>query len=58
LAMEAKDPVCNMMVEIASAHFTSEFEGTTYYFCSSGCKRSFDVQPQKYVETESSNSKM
>jgi xanthine dehydrogenase accessory factor len=37
---EAKDPVCGMMVEIASAHFTSEFAGTTY-FCSR-CKRSFD----------------
>lgn len=50
---EAKDPVCGMTVEIASAHFMSEYGGTTYYFCSSGCKRSFDKEPHKYIQPES-----
>jgi xanthine dehydrogenase accessory factor len=50
-ALEARDPVCGMTVEIATAHFTSQYEGTTYYFCASGCKRSFDKEPQKYIQT-------
>jgi xanthine dehydrogenase accessory factor len=50
---EARDPVCGMMVEIATAHFTSEYAGAMYYFCASGCKRSFDKEPQKYIQTVS-----
>jgi xanthine dehydrogenase accessory factor len=51
---EALDPVCGMTVEIATAHFTSQYEGTMYYFCAAGCKRSFDKDPQKYIQPESS----
>lgn len=50
---EARDPVCGMTVEIATAHFTSEYNGRTYYFCAAGCKRSFDKEPAKYVQAES-----
>jgi YHS domain-containing protein len=39
-----------MTVEMATAHFTSEYAGTTYNFCAAGCKRSFDREPQKYVQ--------
>jgi xanthine dehydrogenase accessory factor len=53
-AVEARDPVCGMTVEIATAHFFSEYKGTTYYFCAAGCKRSFDKDPQKYIQTETS----
>ena len=53
-ALEARDPVCGMNVEIARAHFTSQYEGTAYYFCAAGCKRSFDKDPQKYIQPESS----
>jgi xanthine dehydrogenase accessory factor len=53
LALEARDPVCGMTVEIATAHFTSQYEGTTYYFCAAGCKRSFDKEPQKYIQVTS-----
>ena len=53
-ALEARDPVCGMTVEIETARFTSEYAGTTYYFCASGCKRSFDREPQKYIQPESS----
>ena len=53
-ALEAIDPVCGMTVEIATAHFTSEFNGKTYYFCAAGCKRSFDKEPGKYIRMESS----
>ena len=53
-SLEARDPVCGMTVEIATARFTSEYAGTTYYFCASGCKRSFDKEPRKYIQPESS----
>ena len=53
-ATEALDPVCGMTVEIATAHFTSEYNGKIYYFCAAGCKRSFDKEPGKYVQTETS----
>ena len=48
---EALDPVCGMTVEIATARYTSEHAGQTYYFCAAGCKRSFDRDPAKYLGT-------
>ena len=47
-----KDPVCGMDVTSESAAGTSEYNGQTYYFCSPGCKRSFDKEPEKYVAQE------
>ena len=55
LVSEAVDPVCGMTVEIATAHFTTEYNGKTYYFCAAGCKRSFDKEPGKYVQAETSS---
>lgn len=48
-AGEAIDPVCGMTVEIASARWTHEHAGQTYYFCAPGCKRSFAKEPEKYL---------
>lgn len=45
----ATDPVCKMTVDEASAAGTSEYEGKTYYFCSLGCKREFDENPEQYA---------
>ncbi len=45
----AVDPVCKMEVEEATAQWTSEYQGKTYYFCAPGCKSSFDEDPEKYV---------
>ncbi len=45
----AKDPVCNMEVDEATAAAKSEYNGTTYYFCAPGCKRAFDKEPEKYL---------
>ena len=45
----AKDPVCGMNVKIATAKYTSDYKGTKYYFCSEGCKTSFDKEPEKYL---------
>ena len=45
----AKDPVCGMDVDDKSAAYKSEYKGQTYYFCSAGCKKSFDKEPEKYA---------
>jgi YHS domain-containing protein len=45
----AKDPVCGMMVKKATAKYTYDYKGTTYYFCSEGCKTSFVKEPEKYL---------
>ncbi len=37
----AKDPICGMVVEKATA-LKSERAGRAYYFCSSGCQRTFE----------------
>jgi YHS domain-containing protein len=45
----AKDPVCGMEVDEQQAAATAEHQGATYYFCSPGCKKAFEKEPQKYV---------
>jgi xanthine dehydrogenase accessory factor len=45
----AIDPVCGMKVEIATAKWTYEYQGKTYYFCAPGCKASFRKDPQAYM---------
>jgi xanthine dehydrogenase accessory factor len=49
-SVEAIDPVCGMTVEVASARYTSQYQGQTYYFCAASCKRSFEKEPEKYVK--------
>src|SRR5271154_3676532 len=46
---EAKDPICGMTVDISSPKYKSEFEGRSFYFCCSGCKQTFDKQPDNYA---------
>jgi YHS domain-containing protein len=45
----AKDPVCGMDVDEKTAAGKSDYKGQTYYFCSPGCKRTFDQNPEKYA---------
>jgi uncharacterized membrane protein YraQ (UPF0718 family)/YHS domain-containing protein len=45
----AIDPVCGMTVNPDKAQYRSVHEGKTYYFCSGGCKESFEKDPGKYV---------
>ena len=45
----ALDPVCGMDVDKSQPAATSEYRGTTYYFCSRGCKVAFDKDPEKYL---------
>jgi len=43
------DPVCKMVVDSSTAKFSSEYQGTTYYFCAPGCKKAFEKEPGKYL---------
>lgn len=45
----AIDPVCGMMVEIATARHRSTLHGQDYYFCCPACKRLFERNPQEYL---------
>jgi len=45
----AKDPVCGMDVDKATAAGRTEYKGQTYYFCSSGCKEKFDRSAEQYL---------
>ena len=49
MAHTVHDPVCHMDIDPATAAGTSEYKGQTYYFCSLGCKKSFDKEPEKYL---------
>jgi Cu+-exporting ATPase len=44
----AKDPVCGMDVDEATARHTADYQGRTYYFC--GCKKAFEAEPDKYLD--------
>lgn len=46
---QEKDPVCGMMIDDKTAAATSEFQGRRYYFCSEGCKTSFEKNPAEYT---------
>jgi YHS domain-containing protein len=49
-----KDPVCGMDIDPKTAVGKSEYLGQTYYFCSQGCKKSFEREPEKYVGQQTS----
>ena len=48
-AAEAKDPICGMTVEIATARHQSDWAGRSVYFCCLRCKELFDADPQRYA---------
>jgi YHS domain-containing protein len=43
------DPVCGMEIDPKTSAGKSEYQEKTYYFCSMGCKKAFDKEPQKYI---------
>jgi len=44
------DVVCGMKVDPANAPAKSQYNGQTYYFCSTECKKQFDADPQRYTK--------
>jgi xanthine dehydrogenase accessory factor len=45
----ARDPVCGMDVEPATAEYRLERDGRTWYFCCSGCRSAFERDPSAYA---------
>jgi Cu+-exporting ATPase len=45
-----KDSVCGMSVDPAAAKYKADQEGSTYYFCSAGCRAKFLAEPGKYLQ--------
>ncbi len=47
----AIDPVCGMTVDPHTTRHRSEYQGHTYYFCSSGCREKFAAEAERYLGT-------
>ena len=48
----AKDPVCGMSVDAATAKHRFEHNGKTYFFCCDGCRTKFAIDPARYLSGE------
>jgi len=44
-----KDPVCGMEIDPETAVGKEDYQGKTYYFCSTACHQTFKAEPQKFV---------
>ena len=44
------DPVCGMTVDPATAAGSTEYQGTTYYFCARNCLERFTRDPGAFLE--------
>src|SRR5665213_1407699 len=45
----ARDPVCGMRVDPATAKHRHDYRGTTHYFCGARCREKFIAEPEKYL---------
>jgi len=48
---KAKDPVCGMAVNQATAHHKTQHNGKDYFFCSAGCLTKFQANPEKILSS-------
>jgi P-type Cu+ transporter len=46
------DPVCHMDIVATSAAANSEYEGLTFYFCSTQCQEAFAADPVGMLRAE------
>ena len=46
-----RDPVCGMEVKTHSTSLISDHFGRTFHFCSEQCRKLFDINPNKYVDS-------
>ncbi len=53
MATKVIDPVCGMEVDPETAEWKTEYKGETYYFCAPGCQRSFEKDPEKFLQSGS-----
>ena len=52
MASPVKDPVCGMTVFEHAVKAKLVYQGQTYHFCSTLCKRIFDREPEKYIKSD------
>lgn len=45
----AIDPVCEMTVDVATARWSLDHDGETFYFCAPGCMKAFSADPGAYL---------
>jgi P-type Cu+ transporter len=48
---KAKDPVCGMDVDPASARYKSQHNGDEYFFCCAGCQAKFQANPEQILSS-------
>ena len=49
VVLEARDPVCGMMVTIAGAAHQAQHGGVEFFFCCGGCRERFLAAPDRYL---------
>jgi xanthine dehydrogenase accessory factor len=47
--LQGKDPVCGMLVDVATARHRSDALGRAVYFCCAGCKDTFERDPSRFA---------
>ena len=45
-----QDPVCGMTIDEKKATAFVDHMGQRYYFCSEGCKKTFEKNPHKFIK--------
>lgn len=50
MATKVIDPVCGMEVDPETTQWKTEYKGKSYYFYAPGCLRSFEKDPEKYLQ--------
>lgn len=53
LAPLVHDPVCGMQLSPKTASFQITHDGHSYYFCASGCLKSFSRNPYQFIKGDS-----
>jgi YHS domain-containing protein len=43
------DPVCGITIDADKKKLVSIHRGYKYYFCSEGCRKSFEADPERYL---------
>jgi YHS domain-containing protein len=51
-AKMAIDPICLTEIDEKTTPFKSLHRGQTFYFCDETCKRKFEEEPEKYIDTD------
>jgi YHS domain-containing protein len=53
----SKDPVCGMDVQTETSNWVTEHRGQNYYFCSEGCMKAFNTNPDQYLARKNTEQK-